>query len=165
MKGKIRNAFGRAKESIQRLTKGSREFLSGELDKVKKFSKVLAREIIALFVMAIVAGIALSSLLKSFVFDLVMPFVGLVSPEGNWRKLCVRIGASELKIGNFLANFIFFLLVALIILLILRLMPRKPDLTFPELVRTCPTCGELLPPGATECSNCGESLPRLSKEE
>lgn len=164
MKGRIRNVFGRAKESIQRLTKGSREFLSGEFDKVKKFSKSLAREIIALFVMAIVAGIALSSLLKSFVFDILMPFVGLVSPKGNWRNLCVRIGATELKIGNFLANFIFFLLVALIILLILRLMPRKPDITFPELVRTCPSCGQPLPPGATECSNCGATFPGLAEE-
>jgi len=158
MKGKIRSVFGRVREGIQRLTTGSREFLSGELGKVKEFSKLLAREIVALFVMAIVAGIALSSLLKSFVFDILMPFIGLVSPGGDWRNLRVRVGETQFNIGSFLANLIFFLLVALIVLVIVKLMPRRPDFSLPQLVKDCPTCGEPLLPGAGECEKCGAKL-------
>ena len=165
MKGKIRNLFGHAKETIQRLTKGSREFLIGELSKVKKFSKALVREIVALFVLAIAAGIALSSLLKSFVFDLLMPFIGLVSPGGNWRNLRVRVGETHFNIGNFLGNLLFFLLVVLTVFLVLRLMPKGPDLSLPHVVRSCPTCGEPLSPDAIECEKCGATFLEPPKEE
>jgi len=165
MKGRIRNVFGRVKKTLQRLTTGSKEFLTGEFDKIRKFSKYLAREIIALFVMAIVAGIALSSLIKSFVFDLLMPFVGLVSPGGNWRNLHIRVGETRFNMGNFLANLIFFLLVALLVFLILKLMPKKPDLTLRRLAKVCPSCGELLPRGATECDNCGATFLDLPEGE
>jgi len=165
MKGRIRSIFRGLKETLQRLTTGSREFLSGELDKVKQFSKSLAREIGALFVLAIVAGIALSSLLKSFVFDILMPFVGLISPQGDWRNLRVKVGETRFNIGSFLANLIFFLLVALTVFLVLKLMPRKPEITLPQLMKVCPSCGEPLSPGALECEKCGAGLLDLSKEE
>jgi len=158
VKGRIRGAFGRLKKTLERVTRGSKEFITGELEKVKKFSKYLAREIVALFVMAIVAGIALAALIKSFVFDLLMPLIGLVSPGGNWRNLQIMVGQTRFNIGNFLANLLFFLIVIFIVFLLIKLMPRKPDVTLRHLVRHCPSCGELLLPGATECENCGTTL-------
>jgi large conductance mechanosensitive channel len=165
MKSRIRKAFGHVRETVQRLTRGSREFLTGELDKLRRFSKLLAREIVALFVMAIVAAIALSSLLKSFVFDLFMPLIGLVSPRGDWRNLRLRIGETHFNIGSFLANLLFFLLVALIVFLVLRLMPSRPDIALPHLVRKCPSCGEPLPLDAAECEKCGATFLDLSEGE
>jgi large conductance mechanosensitive channel len=165
MKGRIRNALGRAKQTIGQLTRGSRKFLTAELDKVKKFSRVLAREIVALFVMAIVAGIALSSLIKSFVFDLVMPVIGLVSPGGQWQNLDVTIGRTRFNIGNFLAHLIYFLLVVFIVFIILKLMPRKQDFALRQIVKNCPSCGELLPSDAAECPSCGTRFLALGGSE
>lgn len=164
MKGRIRNLFGRLLELIQRVTEGSREYLSGELHKVKKFSLWIAGEIAALFVLAIVGGIALASLLQSFAFDLLMPFLGLVSPGGHWRNLRIRVGETYFNIGNFLGNLVFFLLVLCVLLLILKLMPRRPDIKLPQLIGNCPECGEPLLPGASECGKCRKALPESSEE-
>ena len=164
MKGRIRNLFERIRELVQRVTEGSREYLSGEFHKVKKFSLWIAGEIAALFVLAIVGGIALASLLQSLAFDLLMPFVGLVSPGGYWRNLRIRVGQTHFNIGNFLGNLVFFLLVLCLLLLILRLMPRRPDITLPQIIVNCPECGEPLLPGAIECGKCGKALPRPSEE-
>jgi large conductance mechanosensitive channel len=158
MKGRMRGALGRLKNTVERIARGSKEFIASELEKVKKFSKYLALEIVALFVMAIVAGIALAALLKSFVFDLLMPVIGLVSPGGDWRNLQIRAGDTRFHVGNFLANLLFFLVVVLVVFLIVKLAPRKPDVSLPEIVSHCPSCGELLLPGATECEACGTRL-------
>ncbi len=158
MAGRIRSALGRIKKTLERIFLGSREFLSGELDKVKKFSKLLARGVVALFVMAIVAGIALSSLIKSFAFDLLMPLIGLISPRGDWRNLQIRVGQTRFSIGNFLAHLVFFLLVAAIVLLVVRLMPKRPGFGLREVLKNCPSCGEILPRDAKECSSCGATF-------
>jgi large conductance mechanosensitive channel len=161
MNGKIRTALGRAGHTVRRLATGSRQFISAELDKFKKFSKHLTREIVALFVMAIVAGIALSSLIKSFVFDLFMPLIGLISPHGDWRNLGFTIGRTRFNLGNFLANLTYFIFVLLIVFLILKLMPSRPELSLRHLLKNCPSCGELLPPDAQECPRCGTRFLEL----
>jgi large conductance mechanosensitive channel len=165
MKVPFRGAFGHIKSALQRITKGSKAFIAGEISKIKAFSKVLAREIVALFVMAIVAGIAFSSLIKSFVFDLLMPFVGLLSPRGDWRNLQIRVGETRFNIGNFLANFLVFVFVALIVLFLLKLLPKKPDLHLAGLARTCPSCGRLLFGETAACEHCGEVLSDSADSE
>ncbi len=165
MKGKIRSAISQVGNVVRRITRSSKEFLGGELDKLKKFSRVLAREVVAFFVMAIVAGIALSSLIKSFVFDLLMPFVGLVSPGGDWRNLQIRVGETRFYIGNFLAHLIFFVVVVFAALLLVRLMPKRPSLTLRGFLKNCPSCGEIIPRDATTCDNCGATFLDLPKSE
>jgi len=165
MKGKIRNVLSLAGRTLRRITRSSKEFLGGELDKLKKFSKVLAREVVALFIMAIVAGIALSSLIKSFVFDILMPFVGLVSPRGDWRNLQIRVGETRFNIGNFLAHLLFFLVVVFVALLLVRLMPKRPALTLRGFLKNCPSCGEIIPHDATTCDNCGATFLDLPEDK
>ncbi len=165
VKGRIRGALSSVKKVLQRLAWGSKQFLTSELDKVKQFSRHLAREIVALFVMAIVAGIALAALLKSFAFDILMPLAGLVSPGGDWRNLQIRVGESRFNIGSFLAHLVFFIVVLLIVLLLLRLMPKRPELVLPRLVKNCPSCGEILPQNATECDACGTTFFDIPGDE
>ncbi len=157
-KGRIRAVLGRLKKTVQRVTKGSKEFIASELQKVGRFSKFIAIEAAALFVMAIVAGIAFAELLRSFVFDLLMPVIGLVSPQGDWHNLQLRIGQTRFHIGSFLAHLLFFVVVVLVVLLIVKLTPKKPDMALHDFVKRCPSCGGLLLPGATECEMCGARL-------
>jgi large-conductance mechanosensitive channel len=157
-KGKIRTVLGGLKRTIQRVTKGSKEFITSELQKIGRFSKFIAIEAAALFVMAIVAAIALAELLRSFVFDLLMPVVGLISPRGDWRNFQFRIGQTWFNVANFLAHLLFFLVVVLVAVLIVKLTPKKPKMALQDLIRHCPSCGGLLLPGATECEMCGARL-------
>lgn len=157
-KGIIRGALGGLKRTLQRVTKGSKEFITSELQKVGRFSKFIAIEAAALFVMAIVSGIALAELLKSFVFDLLMAVIGLVSPRGDWHNLQLRIGQTRFYFGSFLAHLLFFVVVVLVVFFIVKLTPKKPDMALRNFVKRCPSCGGLLLPGATECEMCGTRL-------
>jgi large-conductance mechanosensitive channel len=157
-KGRIRSVLGGLKRTLQRVTKGSKEFIASELQKIGRFSKFIAIEAAALFVMAIVAAIALAELLRSFAFDLLMPLVGLMSPRGDWRNLQLRIGQTRFYVGSFLAHLLFFIVVVLVVLLIVKLTPKKPQMALRDLVKRCPSCGGLLLPGATECEMCGARL-------
>lgn len=154
-KGKIRAALGGLKKTVQQVAKGSKEFVTSELQKVGRFSKFIAIEAAALFVIAIVAAIALAELLKSFVFDLLMPVIGLISPHGDWQNLQFRIGQTQFRVGIFLAHLLFLVVVVLVAVLIVKLTPKKPKMALENLIRNCPTCGGLLLPGATECETCG----------
>jgi large-conductance mechanosensitive channel len=164
-KGRIRTVLGGLRKTAQKVAKGSKEFVTSELQKVGRFSKYIAIEAAALFIMAIVAGIALAQLLKSFVFDLLMPVIGLISPRGDWQNLQFRIGQTQFRAGNFLAHLLFFVVVVLVAVLIIKLSPKKPKMALQDLIRHCPTCGGLLLPGATECETCGTRLLDFPEDE
>ncbi len=164
-KGRIRAVVGGLKNTLQKVAKGSKEFVTSELQKVGRFSKFIAIEAAVLFVMAIVAAIALAQLLRSFVFDLLMPLIGLVSPGGDWQGLQFRIGQTRFYVGNFLAHLLFFVVVVLVVLLIVKLTPKKPEMALRDLVKRCPSCGGLLLPGATECETCGARLLDFPEDE
>lgn len=164
-KGRIRTVVSGLRKTLQKVAKGSKEFVTSELQKVGRFSKFIAIEAAALFVMAIVAAIALAELLKSFVFDLLMPVIGLISPRGDWQNLQFRIGQSQFRVGNFLAQLLFFVVVVSVAVLIVKLTPKKPKMALQNLIRHCPTCGGLLLPGATECETCGTRLLDFPEDE
>ena len=164
-KGRIRTVVGGLRKTLQKVAKGSKEFVTSELQKVGRFSKFIAIEAAALFVMAIVAAIALAELLKSLVFDLLMPVIGLVSPQGDWQNLQFRIGQTQFRVGNFLAHLLFLVVVVLVAVLIVKLTPKKPKMALQDLIRHCPSCGGLLLPGATECETCGTRLLDFPENE
>lgn len=70
--------------------------------------------------LAFVIGQASSKLVTSFVEDIINPLVGLFLPSGSLEQLSAKItsvsgGISEFKYGDFIANIIDFLIIALVV--------------------------------------------------
>lgn len=62
---------------------------------------------------AFVLGAAVSKLVKSFVDDIINPFIGIfLGRLGSLQEVILRIGNAEIKIGSFISNMIDFMIIA-----------------------------------------------------
>ena len=66
---------------------------------------------------AVVIGGKVNELVKSFVDNLVMPLLGILIPDGNWRSFGFEIAGAKFGIGPFLGTLVDFIIVALVIFL------------------------------------------------
>lgn len=64
---------------------------------------------------AVIIGGKLNALVDSIVKELLMPFLGLLIPGGDWRTLAVSIGETKFGVGPVLAAIVDFLVVAMVV--------------------------------------------------
>lgn len=64
---------------------------------------------------AVIIGGKVNELVKSIVDNLVMPFVGIMLPSGDWKELAFTIGNAKFGIGHVMGSMLDFLIVAIII--------------------------------------------------
>src|SRR3954464_8029653 len=78
----------------------------------------------------VIIGAAFGKIITSVVDDIIMPLVNPIVPKGNWQQLMIYPG---IKLGNFLAVVLNFLIVAFILFLIVQAINRirKNDVATP----------------------------------
>jgi large conductance mechanosensitive channel len=139
------------------------------LDDFKKFA--FKGNVVDLAV-GVVIGAAFGKIVSALVADLVMPFVGLILPGGDWRSagLVLRQAADPkdnvvLKYGDFLGSILDFLIVAFVLFLLVskivkaaegRLVKGKKEEA--PSTKECRFCLEIVPIKATRCKACTSEL-------
>ncbi|MGB9168326.1 MAG: MscL family protein [Nitrososphaeraceae archaeon] len=78
---------------------------------------------------AFVIGLASSKLVTAFVEDIINPLVGLFLPSGSLETLSANVTSvsgtvSEFKYGDLIANFIDFLIIALVVFVVYKFLSR-----------------------------------------
>lgn len=79
---------------------------------------------------AFVIGAAASKLVSALVTDIINPIVGLALPSGDLRTLQSNVvnsatgAVSEFKYGDFIANVIDFVIIALIVFIMYKVLSR-----------------------------------------
>lgn len=106
---------------------------------------------------AFILGAAFTSVTTSMVNDLFMPLIGAVVSNESFSNLSFTVGGADVTYGNFMNALVYFLLVALILFVFVRLINRieRPfvDDSAPT-TRECPFCLQSIPRLATRCSYC-----------
>ena len=74
---------------------------------------------------AVIIGGKLNELVKAVVDDLIMPFVGILIPGGEWRTFHLEIGPLKIAIGHLFGAIIDFTIVALVVFLIAKKILRE----------------------------------------
>jgi large conductance mechanosensitive channel len=74
---------------------------------------------------AVIIGGKLNSLVDAVVKELLMPFVGLLLPSGDWRNLAFTVGETKFGVGPVLAAGIDFLIVAAVVFVIAKKVLRE----------------------------------------
>jgi large conductance mechanosensitive channel len=69
----------------------------------------------------VIIGAAFSKIITSVVDDIIMPLINPVMPKGNWQQLMIYPG---IKLGNFMAVLLNFLIVAFVLFLIVKAINR-----------------------------------------
>lgn len=70
--------------------------------------------VIGLAIAVIIGGKA-NAMVDAVVKELLMPFVGLLLPSGDWRTLAVTVGETKFGVGPVLAALIDFFIVAMVV--------------------------------------------------
>ncbi len=81
----------------------------------KEFIEFLKNYGVVGLAIAVIIGGKLNALVDSIVKELLMPFLGLLIPGGDWRTLAVTIGETKFGVGPVLAAVVDFLVVAMVV--------------------------------------------------
>ena len=144
----------------------------------KDFKAFIMRGNVVDLAVAVVIGAAFGAIVKSMVDDMIMPPIGLLVGRLDFSSLFLVLhdgtrpppyntpadakaaGAVTLNYGSFINNVIAFLIVALCVFMIVRLMNRmyaKPAVVTPTS-KPCPRCTLAIPLAATRCPNCTSDI-------
>ena len=110
---KTEDAQKELKSSVMNIHKGAQGFSEEFMEFLKKY------QVIGLAV-AFVIGSAASTLVTALVKDIIMPFVGVIIPGGDWQGAVLQIGPIKFMPGDFAGALINFVIIALVIFLLVK---------------------------------------------
>lgn len=106
---------------------------------------------------AVVIGGAFGKIVTALVSDIIMPVVGKLLPNQEWRSWSY----SGLKVGDFLGAVVdFFIIAAVLFVVVVKFMGalNKKPVEAPS-TKDCPDCLEKIPLAARKCRACGSAQP------
>ncbi|MCD7981371.1 MAG: large conductance mechanosensitive channel protein MscL [Clostridiales bacterium] len=130
----------------------------------------------------IIIGAAFTAIVSSLVDDIINPFLGLFTGHIDFSNLFVALdgqeyatleaaesaGAAVIKYGSFVSNVINFIIMALVVFLIVKVinvmrerMEKKPEEA--PTTKNCPYCRSEINIEATRCPNCTSQLIDVDK--
>ena len=127
---------------------------------VEEFKKFISRGNVMDMAVGVIIGGAFTGIVNSLVNDVMMPVLSLLTGGIDFSKMCIILGRGEepatLNYGNFLAAVLNFLLIAIVVFLLVKIvnkaMPKKEKA--PETTKPCPFCREKIDLKATRCPHC-----------
>lgn len=128
----------------------------------QEFRQFLLKQNALALAVAVVVGNAINRVVQGIVEDVLMPVIGLILPEGNWREARLTLaGENSIRYGDLLGRVVDFVIIAGVVFALTRLLLERvaPPATSPPDVRPCPRCLEQVPRAATRCRACTSDLP------
>ena len=144
----------------------------------KEFREFIMRGNVLDLAVGIIIGAAFGAIVKSLVDDVIMPPIGLVLGQVDFKDLYLLLkegatagpyaslaaareaGAVTLNFGLFINNIISFLIVGFSVFLVVRVanrIKREPEAAAPP-ARVCPYCKSGIADDATRCPHCTSDL-------
>ena len=119
----------------------------------------------------IIIGAAFGKIVSSLTEDIIMPAITLPFGDvskGGWREITIPAGVEGgIKLGSFFGTILDFLIVALALYVVIRLLARfkrKEEMAPPAPTeKECPFCFEKVPVAATRCRACTSELAPVSE--
>ena len=93
-----------------------------------EFKSFLKQHNVVGLAVAVVIGGAVGKLVTALVADLIMPIIGALTPQGNWREAVIQVGNIKFAVGDFIGAFIDFVIIAAVIFMIVKtFLKEKPE--------------------------------------
>ena len=133
---------------------------------MKEFKEFISRGNVMDMAVGVIIGGAFTSIVNSLVNDVMMPVLSLITGGLDFSKLCIVLkegeGGATLNYGAFIAAVINFLLIALVIFVLIKvinkLAPKKEEIKAPVTTKECPYCKQTISLEATRCPHCTSEL-------
>ncbi|MEW6035287.1 MAG: MscL family protein [Candidatus Micrarchaeota archaeon] len=92
---------------------------------ISEFRQFLEEYKVVGLAVAFIMGAAVTALVNSLVNNIVMPFVGLALPGGDWQTAAVEVGTAKIGVGAFLSAALNFTIIAFVVFLIAKLVLKE----------------------------------------
>jgi large conductance mechanosensitive channel len=129
---------------------------------LKEFKAFIMRGNVIDLAVAVIIGGAFGKIVTSLVSDIIMPLIGLIIGGVDFSSLAFTVGSAKVTYGNFINNIIDFLIIALVIFLMIKLidnLKKKPAPVLAEpTTKECPYCFSTISIKATRCPDCTSEL-------
>lgn len=133
---------------------------------IKEFKEFISRGNVMDMAVGVIIGGAFTAIVTSLVNDVMMPVLSLLTGGFDFTELCVALGEGEsaatLNYGAFIAAVINFLLIAIVIFVLIKMINKfsrkKKDEPVPAATKTCPFCREEIAIEASRCPHCTSQL-------
>lgn len=133
---------------------------------LNEFKEFIMRGNVLDLAIAVLVGAAFQSIVTSLTDNIISPVIGLFT-RMNFDQLSVQIPYTDviIKYGAFITSVINFLIMALIIFLIVKVINKimtfgrkKEEQTQEETTKECPYCKSEISIDATRCPHCTSKL-------
>ena len=139
---------------------------------LKEFKEFIARANVIDFAVGVIIGAAFGKIVTSLVEGIIMPPIGLLLGKVDFANLFLVLDNSKgvpasladaktkgipvVAYGAFINDFVNFLIIALVIFLLIKMVNRirRKD----PSTKDCPHCLSAIPVAATRCSGCCADL-------
>ena len=114
-----------------------------------------------------ILGTAFASVVESLAGDVIMQFVAAIFGQPDFSALAFTVNKSEIRYGSFLTVLLNFLLVALVLFGLVKLLKRFGLGNFrAQGSHECPYCKEFVPIDALKCKWCTADIePGQAEDE
>ena len=148
-----------------------------------EFKEFISRGSVMDLAVGVVIGAAFQGIIKSLVDDVIMPLISLITggvdfsnwyivlgeiPEGVENNITAlkEAGVATFSYGNFISAIIYFLILAFVVFLLVKVIAKVKGLGKKEVeaapaeptTKTCPYCCSEIDIKATRCPNCTSEI-------
>ena len=132
---------------------------------LKGFKEFILRGSVVDLAVGVMVGAAFNSVVSSLVKDLMTPLIAAIFKQPNFSTLIFTVNGSQFLYGDFINNFISFLITAATIYVVIVLPINKLNSIHkgppPEAkTKTCPECLSSIPAKAHRCAYCTSVQPK-----
>ena len=87
---------------------------------IEDFKKFIAQGNVLDLAVGVIIGGAFGKITASLVDNILMPLIGIIMGGVDFTSLSVKVGAAEVKYGNFIQAIIDFLIIAFVIFMVVK---------------------------------------------
>ena len=130
-----------------------------------EFRQFIAKGNVMNLAVGVIIGAAFQAITNSLVNDIISPVIGLFA-SADMSAWSVMIDGAEIRYGAFLTAIINFLIMALVIFLLVKILNRimamgkKPEPKAEPTTKKCPFCCSEIAIEATRCPHCTSELEK-----
>ncbi len=92
---------------------------------IQEFKDFLNEYKVVGLAVAFIMGAATTTLVQSLVNSIIMPVIGIFLPAGDWQTATIMVGSAKIVWGAFVAALINFIIIAVVIFLIAKIMLKE----------------------------------------
>ena len=132
---------------------------------IREFPGFLTKTNALALAIGVIIGAAVGNVVSGLASDILMPIIGRLLPDGDWRQAKIvltsvtdaagKTSESAILYGHFIGTVVDFLIISLVVFLIVKALVKPAPA---EPTKTCAECLETVPAAARRCRACTSAL-------